>query len=134
MSKGSGCVEWTSVTIQDHQDEFAAPARVVPVLFDIVKRRFVRTPGSSGCEAREGRKTFLVVHADGDLVCRGETLNLPHMMGLPNRALGQISRSWSFCADGVRPHDPRKLQDFLDKDRAVYATNPMGLRRDEHWQ
>lgn len=28
-----------------------------------------------------------------------ETLNLPHMMGLPNRALEPISRSWSFCAN-----------------------------------
>ena len=36
------------------------------------------------------------------VVCRGETLNLPHMMGLPNRAPGQISRSWSFCANTVR--------------------------------
>jgi hypothetical protein len=25
-----------------------------------------------------------------------ETLNLPHMIGLPNRAIEQISRSWSF--------------------------------------
>jgi hypothetical protein len=34
-------------------------------------------------------------------VCRGETLNLPHMMGLPNRTPGQVSRSWSFCANTV---------------------------------
>jgi hypothetical protein len=30
-----------------------------------------------------------------------ETLNLPHMMGLPNRALEPISRSWSFCANDM---------------------------------
>jgi|EndMetStandDraft_6_1072998.scaffolds.fasta_scaffold1099036_1 hypothetical protein len=30
-----------------------------------------------------------------------ETLNLLHMMGLPNRALEPISRSWSFCANDI---------------------------------
>jgi hypothetical protein len=30
-----------------------------------------------------------------------ETLNLPHMMGLPNRTLEPISRSWSFCANDI---------------------------------
>jgi hypothetical protein len=30
-----------------------------------------------------------------------ETLNLPHMMGLPNRTLEPISRSWSFCANSI---------------------------------
>lgn len=30
-----------------------------------------------------------------------EALNLPHMMGLPNRALEPISRSWSFCANDI---------------------------------
>ncbi|WP_287326193.1 hypothetical protein, partial [Mesorhizobium sp.] len=30
-----------------------------------------------------------------------ETLNLPHMMGLPNRTLEPISRSWSFCANAI---------------------------------
>ena len=31
-----------------------------------------------------------------------ETLNLLHMMGLPNRALEPISRSWSFCANDIK--------------------------------
>lgn len=31
-----------------------------------------------------------------------ETLNLPHMMGLPNRTLEPISRSWSFCANDIK--------------------------------
>jgi len=29
------------------------------------------------------------------------TLNPLHMMGLPNRALEPISRSWSFCANDI---------------------------------
>lgn len=29
------------------------------------------------------------------------TLNPLHMMGLPNRALEPISRSWSFCANSI---------------------------------
>jgi hypothetical protein len=48
----------------------------------IVKRRFVRTPPFGG-------------------LSQG-TLNPLHMMGLPNRALEPISRSWSFCANTVR--------------------------------
>lgn len=56
-----------------------------PVLYDIVKRRFVRT----SCPEK-----------DHDL--SRETLNLPHMMGLPNRALEPISRSWSFCANDIQ--------------------------------
>ena len=49
-----------------------------------------------------------------------ETLNLLHMMGLPNRALEPISRSWSFCANDIEL-DP--AQDL------VQATIPSGLRR-----
>lgn len=30
------------------------------------------------------------------------TLNPLHMMGLPNRALEPISRSWSFCANSIQ--------------------------------
>ena len=30
-----------------------------------------------------------------------ETLNLLHMMGVPNRTLEPISRSWSFCANDI---------------------------------
>lgn len=48
-----------------------------------------------------------------------ETLNLPHMMGLPNRTLEPISRSWSFCANDIEL-DP--AQDL------VQATIPSGLR------
>ncbi len=48
-----------------------------------------------------------------------ETLNLLHMMGLPNRALEPISRSWSFCANDIEL-DP--AQDL------VQATIPSELR------
>ena len=48
-----------------------------------------------------------------------ETLNLPHMMGLPNRTLEPISRSWSFCANDIEL-DP--AQDL------VQATIPSELR------
>ncbi|RUU24054.1 hypothetical protein EOD10_03050 [Mesorhizobium sp. M7A.T.Ca.TU.009.01.3.2] len=48
-----------------------------------------------------------------------ETLNLPHMMGLPNRTLEPISRSWSFCANDIEL-DP--AQD------PVQATISSGLR------
>ena len=48
-----------------------------------------------------------------------ETLNLLHMMGLPNRTLEPISRSWSFCANDIEL-DP--AQDL------VQATIPSELR------
>ena len=35
-----------------------------------------------------------------------ETLNLRHMMGLPNRTLEPISRSWSFCANTIEQISP----------------------------
>ena len=47
------------------------------------------------------------------------TLNPLHMMGLPNRALEPISRSWSFCANDIEL-DP--AQDL------VQATIPLELR------
>ena len=47
------------------------------------------------------------------------TLNPLHMMGLPNRALEPISRSWSFCANIIEL-DP--AQD------PVQATIPSELR------
>ena len=54
------------------------------VLFDIVKRRFVRTSWAERLhDLSQG------------------TLNPLHMMGLPNRALEPISRSWSFCANSI---------------------------------
>lgn len=54
------------------------------VLFDIVKRRFVRTSWAArSYDLSQG------------------TLNPLHMMGLPNRALEPISRSWSFCANDI---------------------------------
>lgn len=48
-----------------------------------------------------------------------ETLNLPHMMGLPNRALEPISRSWSFCANDIEPYPAQDL---------AQATIPSGSR------
>lgn len=62
-----------------------------PVLFDIVKRRFVRTSWSQDHDLSQG------------------TLNPLHMMGLPNRALEPISRSWSFCANDI---EASPAQDF----------------------
>ncbi|RUV31853.1 MAG: hypothetical protein EOS23_32855 [Mesorhizobium sp.] len=38
-----------------------------------------------------------------------ETLNLPHMMGLPNRTLEPISRSWSFCANNIKANPAQDL-------------------------
>ncbi|MDX8435289.1 hypothetical protein RFN25_17840 [Mesorhizobium abyssinicae] len=47
------------------------------------------------------------------------TLNPLHMMGLPNRALEPISRSWSFCANSIEANPAQDL---------VQATIPSGLR------
>jgi len=81
----------------------------LPVLFDIVKRRFVRIPMET-------------------LVCRGETLNLPHMMGLPNRTLEPISRSWSFCADGIK--QPARVVRWRQSLRdCAWRDNPFGIAR-----
>ena len=55
----------------------------LPVLFDIVKRRFVRVPPSGGSSPA--------------------TLNRRHYDWLPNRASEQISRSWSFYANSIEP-------------------------------
>lgn len=67
-----------------------------PVLFDIVKRRFVRTSWvRKGHDLSQG------------------TLNPLLMMGLPNRALERISRSWSFCANSIEA-DP--AQDLVRGD------------------
>jgi hypothetical protein len=53
-----------------------------------------------------------------------ETLNLLHMMGLPNRALEPISRSWSFCANDIELGPAQDL---------VQATIPSDCA-DGHWQ
>jgi len=47
------------------------------------------------------------------------TLNPLHMMGLPNRALEPISRSWSFCANDIGSNPAQDL---------IQATIPSGLR------
>ena len=47
------------------------------------------------------------------------TLNPLHMMGLPNRALEPISRSWSFCANSIEAGPARDL---------VRTTIPLGSR------
>lgn len=49
------------------------------------------------------------------------TLNPLHMMGLPNRTLEPISRSWSFCANDIKPGPAQDLAD---------ATIPLGSRGD----
>ena len=49
------------------------------------------------------------------------TLNPLHMMGLPNRALEPISRSWSFCANDIEL-DPAQ-------DLVFRRDNPFGIAR-----
>jgi hypothetical protein len=71
-----------------------------PVLFDIVKRRFVRTPWPEH-DPRKSQDFATGACADGCGLSQG-TLNPSQMIGLPNRTTGQISRSWSFCANTVR--------------------------------
>ncbi|MGX9121013.1 hypothetical protein ACWTU6_31155 [Mesorhizobium sp. BHbsci] len=71
-----------------------------------------------------------------------ETLNLPHMMGLPNRTLEPISRSWSFCANNIKANPAQDLAEATIlriarkrrslRDRAE-ATIPLGSR-DGYWQ
>ena len=100
-----------------------------PVLFDIVKRRFVRTPWP---ERDPERLCLLLVDALTAVVCRGETLNLPHMMGLPNRTLGQISRSWSFCANDIESdpaQDPASMRRSLAKD--IFGAMGIGNENDQ---
>jgi hypothetical protein len=53
-----------------------------------------------------------------------ETLNLLHMMGLPNRALEPISRSWSFCANDI------ELDPAQDLVQASFPRERAG----GHWQ
>ena len=66
----------------------------MPVLYEIVKRRFVRVPLLEfGLEGSITLCNWLGIDGFGS---SRETLNLPHMIGLPNRAIEQISRSWSF--------------------------------------
>lgn len=77
-----------------------------PVLFDIVKRRFVRTSWPQGCDLSQG------------------TLNPLHMMGLPNRALEPISRSWSFCANDIE----------LDPAQDLVQATISSRSRDGYWQ
>lgn len=65
------------------------------------------------------------------------TLNPLHMMGLPNRALEPISRSWSFCAndieldpaqDLVQATIPSELRGRQPRKGEAEATIPSGLR------
>ncbi|KAA3441596.1 hypothetical protein C7I87_34770 [Mesorhizobium sp. SARCC-RB16n] len=57
-----------------------------------------------------------------------ETLNLPHMMGLPNRALEPISRSWSFCANDIKLGPAQDLADATISSRSR-GDNPFGIAR-----
>jgi len=52
------------------------------------------------------------------------TLNPLPMMGLPNRALEPISRSWSFCANSIWRRPAQGVAE---------ATIPSGSR-DGYWQ
>ncbi|MER9408343.1 hypothetical protein NKI36_30630 [Mesorhizobium caraganae] len=63
-----------------------------------------------------------------------ETLNLLHMMGLPNRALEPISRSWSFCANDIELDPAQDLVQALLLRGAQLATIPSELRWGGHWQ
>ena len=67
----------------------------LPVLHDIVKRRFVRVPRSE-LDPERPHKPFVSDRVLMDVATSRKTLNLAHMIGLPNRAIEQISRSWSF--------------------------------------
>ena len=51
-----------------------------------------------------------------------ETLNLPHMMGLPNRALEPISRSWSFCANDIEVPIPHRICGSGDNSFGIART------------
>ena len=66
----------------------------MPVLHDIVKRRSVRVPILE--PGLEGSITLCNWPGVDGVGPSRKTLNLAHMIGLPNRAIGQISRSWSF--------------------------------------
>ena len=56
-------------------------------------------------------------------------LSPSQMIGLPNRCHRTDLEKLVFSAKtvGLRSHDPKKLQDFLDKDHAA-------LKSDGHWQ
>ena len=57
------------------------------------------------------------------------TLNPLHMMGLPNRTLEPISRSWSFCANDIEARSCTGFcsGDDLYRDRA--GDGPFGIAR-----
>ena len=60
------------------------------------------------------------------------TLNPLHMMGLPNRALEPISRSWSFCANDIEL-DPaqdlvqRRLESRFWTEATILRIARMGI-------
>lgn len=54
------------------------------------------------------------------------TLNPLHMMGLPNRTLEPISRSWSFCANDIKPGPAQDLADATISSRSR-GDNPFGI-------
>ncbi|MER9190116.1 hypothetical protein NKI51_29555 [Mesorhizobium australicum] len=56
------------------------------------------------------------------------TLNPLHMMGLPNRTLEPISRSWSFCANDIKPGPAQDLADATISLRSR-GDNPFGIAR-----
>ena len=74
-----GCREGVAVQRSFKPRFVVCPKGLPLVLFDIVKRRFVRTPQLE-CGPQEGLGLF-AGSALKALVCRGETLNLPPMMG-----------------------------------------------------
>jgi len=65
------------------------------------------------------------------------TLNPLHMMGLPNRALEPISRSWSFCANDIEldpAQDPvqatiLRIARTLNSQGSGWSDNPFGIAR-----
>ena len=57
------------------------------------------------------------------------TLNPLHMMGLPNRTLEPISRSWSFCANDIEARSCTGSGSGADLFEVAQATIPFGIAR-----
>ena len=120
----AGCRRFDPVRLHheicDHsQQKFAEGLGLSPVWFDIVKRRFVRVPpgklcGSSPWDAQS-----------------------PAHDWLPDRAIGQISRSWSFLPGALFAGLPDGGRGCRGQPRKVARLSGQELsakKNDGHWQ
>jgi hypothetical protein len=100
---------------------FAVGFGLPRVLHDIVKRRFVRTPWLE-CGPRLFRQSAGC--ASMALVCRGETLNLPHMMGCLTAPPDGSREAGLFVPipSSEIPH------------RIWFTRRSLGIRAGGHWQ